>query len=526
MNNLRRPTRRNLLISLLPLLAGALALGLYASTAAPWLTWEHAGADGGDLITAAITGGVPHPSGYPTYCLLGRLYALLPLGSSARRLNLFSATAAALAVGLLAALIWRWLRPPAETPRPTQGRTEALIALAATLAFATSPTLWSQALIAEVYALTALFFVLALCIATHEERLARWEWWGLLGLVLGLGLGAHLTLALLLPGLAIWLWPHARRARLLVLAGGLALGLGVYAYLPLAASGNPPVNWGNPRTWEGFQWVVSGQMYRHFVLGLPLSYLPARIGAWVQLWVQQYTWPGVALAVFGLWSWLERGQRRWALATALPFALYSLYAITYDTADSYVYLIPAYVLAAIWMAEGARALLAEIAQRGGAVARWARAIGLALLVALPLVAGLARYPALDLSRDRAAADWVRAALAELPPNALLITGEDRHTFTLDYVQWVEGQRPDVILLDGELLAYPWYREQLARRYPAWAQSGIPTSLEEVVQANSSQRPVYLSSSRSSLDDLFQSIPQGPLWRVVSKDTSGPDAPQR
>ena len=99
MNNLRRPTRRNLLISLLPLLAGALALGLYASTAAPWLTWEHAGADGGDLITAAITGGVPHPSGYPTYCLLGRLYALLPLGSSARRLNLFSATAAALPWG-------------------------------------------------------------------------------------------------------------------------------------------------------------------------------------------------------------------------------------------------------------------------------------------------------------------------------------------------------------------------------------------------------------------------------------------
>lgn len=513
------------MISLLPLLAGALALGLYALTAAPWLTWEHDGADGGDLITAAMTGGVPHPSGYPTYCLLGRLYALLPLGSSARRFHLFSATAAALAVGLLVALIWRSLRRPSEPTHLARWWTKAFIALAAGLAFAISPTFWSQALIAEVYALSALFFVMALYMAAREDLLTRWQWWGLLGIALGLGLGAHLTLALLLPGLAIWLWPCARRTRSLALAGGLLLGLGVYAYLPLAASGNPPVNWGNPRTWDGLRWLVSGQMYRHFVFGLPLSYLPARLGAWVQLWVQQYTWPGVALAVFGLWSWWEGSQRRRALATAIPFALYSLYAVTYDTTDSYVYLIPTYALAAVWMAEGTRSLLAEAEQRGGALARWAKPVGLALLAALPLWAGAVRYPALDLSRERQAADWVQATLAELPPHALLITGEDRHTFTLDYVQWVEGQRPDLILLDGELLGYPWYREQLARRYPAWARAGVSSSLEEVVQANLEQRPVYLSSLRPSLNDLFQSIPQGPLWRVASKNTSGSGALQ-
>src|SRR5689334_22464317 len=35
---------------------------LYLFSMAPGLTWAHDGADGGDLITAAATGGVAHPS--------------------------------------------------------------------------------------------------------------------------------------------------------------------------------------------------------------------------------------------------------------------------------------------------------------------------------------------------------------------------------------------------------------------------------------------------------------------------------
>jgi len=47
-------------------LAGLAALVLYARTLAPGLTWAHHAADGGDLLAAALTVGVPHPSGYPT----------------------------------------------------------------------------------------------------------------------------------------------------------------------------------------------------------------------------------------------------------------------------------------------------------------------------------------------------------------------------------------------------------------------------------------------------------------------------
>ncbi len=55
----------------LPVVLFLSLLTVYGMTLAPGLTWANSGADGGDLITAAATGGVPHPTGYPVYLLLG-----------------------------------------------------------------------------------------------------------------------------------------------------------------------------------------------------------------------------------------------------------------------------------------------------------------------------------------------------------------------------------------------------------------------------------------------------------------------
>jgi hypothetical protein len=73
---------------------------VYLLTLAPTLTWAHDGADGGDLVVAVLTGGVPHPPGYPTYLLLGSLFARLQVGGPAFRLNLMSAVSAAAAAAV------------------------------------------------------------------------------------------------------------------------------------------------------------------------------------------------------------------------------------------------------------------------------------------------------------------------------------------------------------------------------------------------------------------------------------------
>jgi hypothetical protein len=489
------------------LAAGGLALCLYVYTAAPWITWANDGADGGDLIAAAMTWGVPHPSGYPTYCLLGRLFAVLPLGSVAQRFNLFSATMAAAAVGLVYLSTLRIL-----TSVPGQETwLDRTIALIVSLAFAASPTFWSQAIIAEVYAPLAFFFAVCLYLALRTDLLERACHWAIMGATFGLGLGMHLTLIWMLPGLALLLWSKARPARLLALALGMLCGLSVYLYLPLAARGDPPINWGDPRTLGGFWWVVSGKLYQGYLFALPAEHLLSRLGAWSRLWFQQYTWVGLALALTGLWSWLERGWRLWALATVLMFLIYGLYAITYDTTDSYVYLIPSFLLTALWMAEGAKAIIVSLGKQK--TARALVALGLVLLVGIPTWSLLSHYRALDLSRDHAAAQWAEETLRQLPEGAVLITGEDRHTFTLDYVRWVEGRRQDLLVIDGELLLQPWYADQLARRYPSLREIEDQPSLEQLIGANLDQRAIYLASLREDLAQAFVLTPSGTLWRI-------------
>ena len=203
-------------------LAGLAALVLYARTLAPGLTWAHHAADGGDLLAAALVGGVPHPSGYPTYQLLLRTAIALFPGEPARAGNWLSALCAAAAVALCADLAGRMLAR--IDPRGAAPGWSGLAALAAALTWAASPILWGQAVVTEVYALNALTVVGLLWLlwrwreAVDAGTLGQrkwpegWPWLAGAGAVLGLGLGNHLTLLLMLPGAAIWLWAGRRAA--------------------------------------------------------------------------------------------------------------------------------------------------------------------------------------------------------------------------------------------------------------------------------------------------------------------------
>ena len=77
-------------------------LALYIATMYPDLT----GGDAPELISAAVLGGVPHPPGYPTFCLVSRAFAALPFqGTLARRMNLCTSVLGAAAAALLHASV-------------------------------------------------------------------------------------------------------------------------------------------------------------------------------------------------------------------------------------------------------------------------------------------------------------------------------------------------------------------------------------------------------------------------------------
>ena len=116
---------------------------LYVRTLAPTVTGE----DSGELIAAAYTLGIPHPPGYPLWCLLAKLFTFIPVGDIAYRCNLMSAFFGALCCSLVFFI-------------SSYVTGQRLPAATAALVFAASREFWSQCVIAEVYSLT-LFFALA-----------------------------------------------------------------------------------------------------------------------------------------------------------------------------------------------------------------------------------------------------------------------------------------------------------------------------------------------------------------------------
>jgi hypothetical protein len=505
-------------------LAGTLALALYARTLAPGLTWAHAGADGGDLLAAALTRGVPHPPGYPTYELLLRAaIAVLP-GSPAHAGNWLSALCAAVSVALLADLARRLLT--VRDARPWS----AVVALAAGLSWAASPALWSQAVITEVYTLHALFVVLVLWLLWRWRESADAGWLCLAGLAWGLGLGNHLSLALMLPAAAVWWWT-ARRAgpardassmpwgelTLPVLA--LLAGLAVYAYLPIAAAGGPPVNWGDPRTPGRFWWIVSGRLYREMVFGLSAAAIPARLLAWAAEMLRQFGPWGAALAALGLWR-LEGQDRGFWRLSALLALMYSAFAIGYNTADSYLYLLPVWAVAAQWLAVGLDAVLTALAAvlRAPHAARLTLYAALAFALALPTASIATHWMAMDLSRDQTAETFLHGALSTVEPNAIILVAQDEPTFALWYGIYGLRLRPDVTPLNVNLYGFSWYRATLAHHHPtvmALDPADVDALLTQLAHGPSA-RPLYRAGDLGLTLLGYDEHPAGALVKLIPR----------
>jgi len=494
----------------LPLLAGSLALLLYGLTAAPYLTWAHDGADGGELLAAAETLGIAHPPGYPTYLLLLHLWTRLPLGDLAHRGNLFSALCAAGSVALFTRLV-------AVQFRRERGLLPQVAALLAGLLVATMPTLWAQATISEVYTLNALFFVAVWWalwrweVASSSEHPRSGLWLVAAGFFLGFGLGNHLSLALLVPGAVVWI-ARGRGPTWWKPLAGLVVGLGIYAYLPLRARAWPPINWGNPQSWEGFWWLVSGQLYQGFVFGLPAGQILPRLSAWAALMRDQFGWIPLALGWMGLWAEITQARRRRLASLGLTFLLYTVYALGYDTTDSYVYLLPAHFIFAWWVARGLSSL-APTADGGlleGLKPPIGKGVRIAAVILLCATVGynmVTQYPTLDLHDDREAWTYGHETLAEMPEDALLLATGDRHLFALWYFRYGVGARSDVAVVTPALWGYAWYRETVHHVHPdlVRGETALPETLAGLVnQVLQRGRPV-VATEEVAADPQWQAL---------------------
>jgi hypothetical protein len=488
----------------LAVFAGSLAL--YVATLAPSLSWGWTGwgVDGGELLAAAKTWGVPHPPGYPTYMLLLRTFAeVVRVGDFAYRGNLFSAVCAAGALTLLYAAAFRLGRTlfPDAAPRVVV----ASAALGAAVLGA-APVFWALSVVTEVYTLNALFCAALLYIATRvttrppgeRPHSARYESVHLaaFGLLLGLGLGNHLTLLAVGVPLAYWMGFSVRWRwqRWVWALGTLLVGLCMYLYLPLRAAQHPPINWGNADSVEGVVWMLSGRPYQDYVFGVDASTLPSRLLDWLQLVFGQLNPLGIFIGLLGL-GFLRAAERRLFEAVLVTILLITAYAIAYNSFDFQVLTIPSFLVYALAVSMGVMWLVAEwlprvIAPRPQqATPRFSLAaynpalvLVVATFVLLPVLSLALNYDDQSLRADREAADLAKRMMAEMPDGSVVLAGSETHVFPLWYERYVEQPEREVAVVVTLLLQFDWYRRDLSEEFPNLVPGQLPGDIEGAAKA--------------------------------------------
>lgn len=476
--------------------AALAALAVYARTLAPTVTGE----DSGEFITAAWSLGIPHPPGYPTWCILAHGFTWLPWGEVAWRVNLMSAVFGAATVFLIALLIMLLTRS-----RPA--------AVSGGLALAFSREFWEQAVIAEVYTLNA-FFVAAcvlLLLRWHQTRRDRLLY--LFALLYGLGLGVHNTMMLLGPLFALFVFlcdlPALRWRTYAALAALAALGSLVYLYLPIRSLANPVMDWGNPETLHNFWNVVRREQFAF----MPREY-PREIGRFLRqmnvmggFWWREFTpWVG-CIGAAGMLILLRRrlGYGLFLAAIAFSTMAGSAYVQNFSFNKEWLWVmtvfnIPGYMVTAICIGV---ALDALARCRMG---RWPAMIVAAICVASPLAA---HWHHNDKSEFYWARDYAMNVLRSLSPDAIFIPDADHQSFAAVYLQSVEGVRPDVLI--GR--KYGYLESFLFAEMPEADRAAIgefPRRREEpriiawLLEHNS--RPLYMS--------VPPKLPQGVDARIV------------
>ena len=251
------------------------------------------------------------------------------------------------------------------------------------LLFAFTPVMWSQSVIVEVYSLNALFLVLIFLLTYQWMSRPSDHLLYFTAFIFGLGLtnyqvlllaalplvfaifmrdtklfrdfliaGApigltvalmklgflpaiehpfhitcyvYLSLNLLVLLLAAFLLPRGRTVALTIFL--IEVGVAFYALMPIVSDlRNPPINWGYPRTWQGFQHAITrGQYEKIKPADIFTAKFITQLGGYVSDLRIQFTLPITLLGFlpFTIWTVKVLGRKINALYIAIALSLFA-----------------------------------------------------------------------------------------------------------------------------------------------------------------------------------------------------------
>ena len=469
--------------------------------------------DTGEFQTILPIMGTAHPTGYPTYVLLGFLGNILlaPIGEPAFRITVLSLLAVATAAGAMVLLVRRLTG-------------SIVIGIATGIGLATTPVVWINATRADPHPIH-LAFVALLLLALMRWHDARRELTDdpaagrradrrlvLAAVLFGLAAGNHSLTLLLAPPIALFVLsvePGILRRWGFVL-GCLAAAFGtvalVYLELPIRAGLIPaPLIYARPATWDGFWYIALAEQFRGS-LGDPFADLASKFNTLVTFANAQLG--PVALTIPLALLVAARRAPRYTLLSGVALLITVLFNQAYANADIERYYLGPVLWIWTWIgllaagiADLAGTLVGGLVARTRPVAAVAAAVVVAIALLLPTLADIdVRRHHADRSGDTGAARWLAQALPAVPAGAVLISWWSTST-PLWYAQKVQGLRPDIEVIDDRTML----DENLGRA-------------PDIIRRTLGTRPVYVI--RVEGQDLDELTSQFDMTLVASGGSTG------
>ncbi len=446
--------------------------------------------------------GIAHPTGYPLYLLLGKLFTLIPVNSVAWRLNFGTMIYGLTATCLLFTFGYRMVVKPVTA------------VLGATI-FGLIPTFWSQAIEAEIYTLHTLFIALAFVLMreiggwtvnSKQYPVNSKRWLPIaLAFVLGLGMTNHLTTVFLLPGAALTLIFSGifnRKQSLIsnlkslaILALAFLLPFLLYAYLPIRWQALNDEPMGMARFLD---WVIGGRfagalqwrawlndMTRYEVIG--------------RIYLTNWGWINLGLALLGFIVMLWRNWRL-ALIFGLTWLGFTFYGLNYYVPDLDVFIIGAQVVVAVcWMVGTHSILMIEDQRLKPRISPNFQSLFFNLLIIAFMIPSLLNasqtWARIDQSLDDGGQPWGEGVLALPLAEGAAILADSEKIAPLYYLQQAEGIRPDL-----DIMVLP---DEAAYRY----------ELDTRIAAD---QTVYLARFLPGLEGIYHLRSLGPLTEVSNE----------
>ena len=481
-----------------------IVVGMVATAMGVWRLMPGVGFwDTAEFQTVPPILGTAHPTGYPTYVLLGWIasFVLTPFGDAAFRMNLLSAIFVGVAAGLTVDLVRLLTRSVA-------------LGVVAGFGLAATPIVWAIGTHADPHALHLAFVaaILWLLVRWEQARTANPDdssradrWLVAAAVATGLSVGNHsLTLLLAIPIALYVLVVEPRivlRWRFVLVCAAAVLLPAVLVYLELPLRGGlipavrAPLVYGTPDTWDGFKYVALGEQFRGGISD-PFGELPRKVADLADLTVRQLG-PLAFLVAIGFLVAAIR-QPPYALLTGSALIITCFFNAAYINAEIERYYLGPALIAWTWLAILARAgvdLIASALGEGEAAPSTAvdgdgeavparrrrvqpiRIAALAFacfLLIAPTAAGFdLRARDVDRTSDTAAEEWIDAVLFEVEPDAVIVSWWSYST-PLWYAQLIEGRDRGVFVADD--------RTRLDQHLG---------DLTTVIDANLGVRPVYV-----------------------------------